>query len=215
MSQSKPELIETLRVEADGNIPLLELHLERVARSCAELDYNWDAQIWLQAMHHALSQAPGNIPLRLRVLWGADTVAKAEANALPALAGPLQLRLSTTPLPADPLLAHKTTHRPWYQEATRLLEQDPTLFDVVFLDMQKRVCEGSRSNIYVQDDQGSWWTPHAHGCLLPGVQRQALLNSGLAREADISLEFLLNARAIRISNALRGWQNALLIKDTV
>lgn len=216
MSHSKPELIETLRVDADGQIPLLELHLERVARSCAQLGYNWDAQTWLQAMHIALGQAPVNTPLRLRILWGADASAQAQANALPALEGPLQLCLSRTPLPAqDPLLSHKTTHRPWYQEASALLEKHPQLFDVIFLNTQNRVCEGSRSNIYIQDEQGQWWTPPAQGWLLPGVQRQALLNSKLARETEISLEDLLNAKAIRVSNALRGWQDALLVQDPV
>lgn len=216
MSQSKPELIETLRVDADGQIPLLELHLERVARSCAELGYDWDAQTWLQAMHTALGQAPVNTPLRLRILWGADASAQAQANALPALEGPLKLCLSRTPLPAqDPLLSHKTTHRPWYQEASALLEKHPQIFDVIYLDTQNRVCEGSRSNIYIQDEQGQWWTPPAQGWLLPGVQRQALLNSKLARETEISLEDLLNAKAIRVSNALRGWQDALLVQYPV
>ncbi|MBX6965635.1 hypothetical protein DUD43_03760 [Alcaligenes faecalis] len=216
MSQSKPELIETLRVDADGQIPLLELHLERVARSCAELGYDWDAQTWLQAMHTALGQAPVNTPLRLRILWNAKASAKAEAQALPALEGPLQLCLSKTPLSAqDRLLSHKTTHRPWYQEAAALLEKHPQLFDVIFLDTQNRVCEGSRSNIYIQDEQGHWWTPPAQGWLLPGVQRQALLNSGLARETELFLDDLLHARAIRVSNALRGWQNALLVQDPV
>ncbi len=216
MGQSKPELIETLRVDANGQIPLLELHLERVARSCAELGYDWDAQIWLQAMHAALGQAPVNTPLRLRILWNAHANANAQAQALPALEGPLQLCLSKTPLPAqDPLLSHKTTHRPWYQDAATLLEKNPQLFDVIFLDTQNRVCEGSRSNIYVKDEQGQWWTPPAQGWLLPGVQRQALLNSGLVREAEISLGALLNAKAIRVSNALRGWQNALLVQDLV
>lgn len=216
MSQSKPELIETLRVDADGQIPLLELHLERVARSCAELGYDWDAQTWLQAMHTALGQAPVNTPLRLRILWGADASAQAQANALPTLEGPLQLCLSRTPLPAeDPLLSHKTTHRPWYQEASALLEKHPQIFDVIYLDTQNRVCEGSRSNIYIQDEQGQWWTPPAQGWLLPGVQRQALLNSKLARETEISLEDLLNAKAIRVSNALRGWQDALLVQYPV
>lgn len=216
MSQSKPELIETLRVDADGQIPLLELHLERVARSCAELGYDWDAQTWLQAIHTALGQAPVNTPLRLRILWGADASAQAQANALPTLEGPLQLCLSRTPLPAqDPLLSHKTTHRPWYQEASALLEKHPQIFDVIYLDTQNRVCEGSRSNIYIQDEQGQWWTPPAQGWLLPGVQRQALLNSKLARETEISLEDLLNAKAIRVSNALRGWQDALLVQYPV
>ncbi|MGE8546326.1 aminotransferase class IV [Alcaligenes sp. Marseille-Q7550] len=214
MTHGKPELIETLRVDADGQIPLLELHLERVARSCAALDYAWDTQIWLQAVHLALARAPSRTALRLRVLWQAHGAATAQAEPLPALPGPLRLRLSPTPLPVlDPLLAHKTTHRPWYQQAGRLLAEDPDLFDIIFVDGQNRVCEGSRSNIYIQDEHGAWWTPAASGWLLPGVQRQALLNSGLVREADITLDMLLQARALRISNALRGWQDALLIQD--
>lgn len=214
MTHGKPELIETLRVDADGQIPLLELHLERVARSCAALRYDWDTQIWLQALHLALGQAPSHTALRLRVLWQAHGAATAQAEPLPDLSLPLRVRLSAEPLPApDPLLAHKTTHRPWYQQAGRLLAAEPELFDVIFVDDQGRVCEGSRSNIYIQDEQGAWWTPAANGWLLPGVQRQALLNSGLVRETDISLDTLKQARGLRVSNALRGWQDALLLQD--
>ena len=206
MSQSKPELIETLRVDADGQIPLLELHLERVARSCTELGYDWDANIWLQAMHTALGQAPVNTPLRLRILWNANTSAHAQAQALPTLEGPLQLCLSKTPLPSqDPLLSHKTTHRPWYQDAATLLEKHPQLFDVIFLDTQNRVCEGSRSNIYMLSVENIWLTPPMACGLLPGVQRQSLLDGGLVQEAIITRRQLLGARAIRVSNALRGW----------
>ena len=209
MSQSKPELIETLRVDADGQIPLLELHLERVARSCTELGYDWDANIWLQAMHTALGQAPVNTPLRLRILWNANTSAHAQAQALPTLEGPLQLCLSKTPLPSqDPLLSHKTTHRPWYQDAATLLEKHPQLFDVIFLDTQNRVCEGSRSNIYMLSVENIWLTPPMACGLLPGVQRQSLLDGGLVQEAIITRRQLLGARAIRVSNALRGWLDA-------
>ena len=37
----RPRLIETIRVEDDGRMPLLPWHLERLGQSCAELSYHW------------------------------------------------------------------------------------------------------------------------------------------------------------------------------
>jgi len=44
------------------------------------------------------------------------------------------------------------------------------------------------------------------------VQRQALLDAGLAQEAVLSRKDLLDARRLRISNALRGWLDGVIAR---
>src|SRR3546814_5116155 len=71
-------------------------------------------------------------------------------------------------------------------------------------DWSSDVCEGSRSNVYIRNDDGAWLTPPISCGLLPGVQRQALLDEGLVREAVLSRSDFQNAPVLRVSNALRG-----------
>jgi branched-subunit amino acid aminotransferase/4-amino-4-deoxychorismate lyase len=44
--------------------------------------------------------------------------------------------------------------------------------------------------------------------------RQSLLDQGLVREATVSRTDFLEAHAIRVSNALRGWLQARLLSTT-
>src|SRR5690606_22130664 len=102
------------------------------------------------------------------------------ASPLSTTAQPVRIALQPTALQAELFwLRHKTTHRPWYDEAGLWLDQHPGYFDVVFCDDQDQVLEGSRSNVYIQDPAGHWLTPPPSRGLLPGVQRQALLDQGL------------------------------------
>ena len=52
----------------------------------------------------------------------------------------------------------------------------------------------------------SWLTPPVSAGVLPGVMREALLaNPSLnAREANLTIQAVLNAKEIMLSNALRG-----------
>lgn len=113
---------------------------------------------------------------------------------------------------ANPWLRHKTTLRPWYQAAQHWLQQHPGYFDLIFTNESGHVCEGSRSSLYVQDAQGRWLTPPVSDGLLPGVLRQSLLDGGRVSEAQLSLRDIRTAPALRISNALRGWLDARLVR---
>src|SRR5690606_875709 len=147
----------------------------------------------------------------LRLLVNRDGSFSLTSNPLAPTPQPVRLALHRDALQADAFwLQHKTTRRPWYDEAQHWLASHADYFDVVFCNAQEQVCEGSRSNVYVQDNAGRWLTPPLSCGLLPGVQRQALLGQGLASEAAISRRDLLDAPAVRVSNALRGWLDAVL-----
>lgn len=205
-----PSLIETMRVESGGAMPLLDLHLQRVQRSCDALGHVWPGEA---AIRKRLSQILPTLDSariwRARLLLSPNGAFEVEHSPLERLAEPVSV-IVTGPRQggAATWLRHKTTHRPWYVQATQWLAEHPDVFDVLYWNDEGDMCEGSRSNLYMQAADGRWLTPPLATGALPGVQRQALLQAGLAHEAAISRDEFLNARAWRISNALRGWLDA-------
>jgi len=201
-----PELIETMLVDEERNIPLLPRHLARLEASCAALDYPWAGA---PAIERALSTAtlalatPGMHRLRLLLnRTGQRTIQTAQ---LPGLSSPQYVMLSDQALDADePLLRYKTTYRPWYAETTHWLAAHPEVFDLLYLNQRGELCEGSRSNVYLLV-RGVWYTPPVSSGCLPGVQRAELLEHEQAHERVLTLRDLQQADGIRLSNALRGW----------
>jgi para-aminobenzoate synthetase/4-amino-4-deoxychorismate lyase len=103
----------------------------------------------------------------------------------------------------DYLLRHKTTARGRYDRALAALAGQPEVFDAIFLNTRGEVCEGARSNVFVERD-GVLLTPPLACGLLPGVMRRQLIESGRALEQLLRLEDLQSAPAIYVANALRG-----------
>ena len=118
--------------------------------------------------------------------------------------GPSWIRVAEQRLDsAAYLLRHKTTARAAYDQALASLAEQPGVFDFVYLNERGEVCEGARSNIFIER-AGRLLTP-ATGCgLLPGVLRAHLLETGRAVEAVLSLDDLTHAPAIYAGNVLRG-----------
>lgn len=204
-------LIETIRVAPGGDIPLLDGHQRRLENSCLELGYPIPGDaLWRGVLKRAGSlDARGAHRLRLLLdVKGQYTLC---SDPLPATPQPVRLRLEAASRQAEnQWLLHKTTHRPWYAAAQSWLAGNPDFFDVIYCNSDDEVCEGSRSNIYILDAAGVWLTPPVRCGLLPGVQRQALLDAGRVQEARFSRNELMNARGVRVSNALRGWLDAVL-----
>lgn len=198
-------LIETLRVDGDGAVPLLDGHLARLARSAAALGYACDTA----AIRHAIGERARALPRgsahRMRLLLDGAGHPSLETAVLPPLSALPGVALASERLDAAQLLLrHKTTHRPWYAQATAWLAAHGDCFDLLYANSRGELCEGSRSNVYLLRD-GRWLTPPVESGLLPGVQRAALLAAGSAEIATLTLDDLAGAAGIRLSNALRGW----------
>jgi 4-amino-4-deoxychorismate lyase len=207
-----PALIETIRVDADGGLPLLDRHMARLRDSCQTLGYpcpdDEDAirnEVLVAAREIS---APG--PHRLRLLQYATGERTVETSPLPALTGMPGVVVCDTRLAStEVLLRHKTTFRPWYEDIAHWLTTHPDIFDALFTNERGELCEGSRSNVYARS-RNKWFTPPlASGCL-PGVQRAALLDQGLVEERLMDVDSLRCADEIRLSNALRGWITVVL-----
>lgn len=210
---ASPSLIETIRVDAGGIMPLLDGHLARLQSSARMLGYAFPG---VEKVGEALKQRAGTLcaqqSWRLRLLLDPAGDIVLEHSPLESTTETYKVCVAG-PRPTVDMkwLLHKTTHRPWYAQAAKWLAEHPDIFDVLYWDENGEMCEGSRSNLYMLAPDGRWLTPPLRAGALPGVQRQALLQAGLVEEARILRDDFLQARAWRISNALRGWCDAVIV----
>ena len=205
---------------SDGCIALWDLHMSRLQRSAITLGYPCPPVNSLHlAVHNAIDKLafsndiaskslPRSVPSlhdRVRLLLDSEGNIEVTAHPLAELMSPQKIALSSVRLKSDEVwLGHKTTHRPWYQPATEWLQTHPDYFDVIFMNERGEVCEGTRSNVYIQiNDQ--WLTPALHCGVLPGVWREKLLSEGRVVEAEIDQSMIRSDTPIRLSNGLRGW----------
>lgn len=198
------DLVETMLFDPERGIELLELHLERIKASAAELGFSFDrhaARNQIQALCFDLDQRS-----KLRLL--ASRRGELALEVSPAPRPPAEaIKCIALPLPVDPgdwRLRHKTSDRAFYEEA-RAVARAEGADEALLVHPDGFVTEGSFTNIFVERD-GTLLTPPAALGLLPGVLRRSLLEAGRAREAELTLEDL--ADGFWLGNAVRGLTRA-------
>ena len=200
------DLIETMRFTPEDGAPLLELHLERIKASAAELGYAFDRHAVRNAIQALCFEA--DAPARLRLVTARSGAYSLELGPLPVPADQ-PLRCAVLPLPVDPgdwRLRHKSSDRGFYEAglaAAKAVGADEALF----IRDDGLLTEGCFTNLFVERD-GRLLTPPARLGLLPGVLRQSLIEAGRAVEAELSLADL--EQGFLIGNALRGLIPAVL-----
>ena len=194
------DLIETMRFDPEQGVPRLELHLERIKASAAELGFAFDrhdTRNRIQALCFELEA-----PARLRLLLARSGAIALETAPLPA-SQEGAVECIALPLPVvsgDWRLRHKTTDRGFYDDARAVAEAQGAR-EALLVREDGLVTEGSISNVFVERG-GRLLTPPASLGLLPGVLRAELLAAGRAEEAELTLADLANG--FFIGNALRG-----------
>jgi len=197
------ELIETMRLE-QGAYALLDYHLGRLSASAQALGFVCELAAITDALAvHAIENSDG--VRRVRLLVAHDGNWKVASASLPEETSSPRYALFADAIldAADYLLCHKTTARSRYDRALHGLLDRPQIFDAIFLNTRGEVCEGARSNVFVERD-GVLLTPPLSCGLLPGVMRRHLLESGRAVEHVLYKEDLLDASTVYLANALRG-----------
>jgi para-aminobenzoate synthetase/4-amino-4-deoxychorismate lyase len=77
-------------------------------------------------------------------------------------------------------------------------------FDVIYLNEQDEIAEGSRTNIFFRKGT-NWFTPAIESGLLPGVYRKYFIEIHPdISEKNIRIEDLIDADELLLTNALRG-----------
>lgn len=190
------KVIETMRWDGSGFLRL-DRHLARLALTCRELGFRFDAR----AVDRALGLAGSN-PERVRLTLGSTGVPEVTTAALPPNPEFWRVAVSDHPLdPDDPWLRVKTTNRAHYDRAQADLPSG--IDEMIFLNLRGEVCEGTITSIFADPGAGLL-TPPLHCGLLPGVLREEMLANGDCRETVLTLPDLRNARRLFVGNSLRG-----------
>ena len=202
------DLIETMGFDPEKGIAHLELHLERIKASAAELGFTFDrheTRNQIQALCFEL-----DAPAKLRLLLARSGATTLETSPLPPAAeGPLACALVPMPIDTgDWRLRHKSTDRAFYEMALGLA-RDAGASEALLIRDDGLVTEGSFTNLFVERD-GVLLTPPLSLGLLPGVLRRALIDEGRAREAELRVADL--ADGFLLGNATRGLMTARLIR---
>jgi para-aminobenzoate synthetase / 4-amino-4-deoxychorismate lyase len=208
MTAPQFDLIETMMFAPEEGVVLLELHLERIKASAAQLGFACDRHELrnrIQALCFDLDAAA-----KVRVLLSRSGATALEAAPLsdgmltePVICGAL-------PLPIDPgdwRLRHKTSDRSFYDAARDAAVAAGAQEGILVRD-DGLVTEASRANVFLARG-GVLVTPPASLGLLPGVLRRSLIEQGKAVEGDIRLEDL--ADGFYLGNSVRGLMKAKLL----
>jgi para-aminobenzoate synthetase/4-amino-4-deoxychorismate lyase len=197
------DLIETMRFDPHEGVAELERHLNRIKRSADALGFGFDR-------HHArneLQAATFGVPVisRIRLLLSRSGAIAIEGRPIEAVPEePVEVAVAPLPVSSDDFrLRHKTSDRAFYDDA----REASGAFEVLFVDLNGFLTEGSFTNIFVERDRMLLTPPLSRG-LLPGVLRERLIEEGRAREAELTVDDL--AAGLLIGNAARGLIRAVV-----
>ena len=197
----KPEpdfcLFETLRYEPHRGCVNQALHLERLRTSAAHFGFCFSAEQAVSLLDRF--DAAESVRLRLRLEYREGLVL--EVFPLPPPRDRVRLQLSSRPVySGDPFLRHKTSNRCVYDNQRR---QHPQGDDVLLWNERGELTESTVFNLLAEID-GQVLTPALEAGLLPGIQRQLLLESGEVQEAVLLKTDLQHASQLWVCNSLRG-----------
>ncbi len=203
------DLIETLRFDPEEGFRFLDRHMTRLESSAARFGFPYSPHATRNLLQAAVALTA--TPRRVRLLLGRGGGMAVETAPLPLYPdSPVTVVPYDLPSPPDPIrLAHKSSARSLYVTALAAARAQAPCFETILVRPDGFVTEGSFTNIFVRRADGLLITPPLADGLLPGVMRAALLDSGQAIEARLTLADL--AHGFFIGNALRGLIPARLV----
>ncbi len=201
------ELIETIRYEPVAGFYLLERHLARLKSSAAHFGYPFDRDAVLAALETeaARTEAPVSMVRLLLAEDGGLTVTSTTIE-LPTEGTVWRFVISDQRLDEkDPLLFHKTTRREFFDRELARQKALQPCDEIVFLNKRDELTEGTRTNLFLEQD-GRLFTPALACGLLPGTFREELIDlpRAAASEAVLTVQDLKRADRIYLGNSVRG-----------
>jgi len=199
-----------------ASYPFLDLHLNRLEDSADYFGFACDRAGVREALRRHAEELGSVEPRKVRLLLDCDgefRIASEILNASLDDGRMARVRVAAERTdPRDPMLFHKTTHRPLYIETFQAASA-AGFDDVLFLNERNEVTEGAISNVFIEKG-GRWSTPPIDCGLLAGVYRRHLLATrGEIEERVLYWDDLRNADAVYIANAVRGLRHAAIVWD--
>ena len=198
------ELIETFLWDPDKGAPDIDLHLERLCRSAANLKFKFEISEIKKKIVKIKSQSLLRCRLTLRFDGKINlTTAPLIPNSKTWVLGLSETILSSS----DPWLLHKSSNRGLYDAERANLPHG--IDEFIYLNERNEVCEGTITNIFVKK-AGQWITPPLSSGCLPGVLRRKKIEDGSCKVKIVTFSDLHDAEKITVGNALRGEIAAVL-----
>lgn len=204
-------LIETLLWTKDGGYWLEQRHIERMLASARYFNLPIETAAILATLAD-LARTFTAAPMRVRLLLDEGEGLSVTATELPANPDEFRFLIAPERLESTSLwLAHKTTNRAFYDQPRQQAAAAHGVDEVVFLNENGELTEGSITSLFVERD-GVLLTPPLSAGLLPGTLRAELLDTGKAREQRLTPTDLETADAIWLGNSVRGMIRGRWIK---
>ena len=190
--------------DPEKGAPDIDLHLERMCKSAANLKFKFEISEIKQKIVKIKSQSRLRCRLTLRFDGKINlTTATLTPNSKNWILGLSETILNSS----DPWLLHKSSNRALY-DAERAKLPDG-IDEFIYLNERNEVCEGTITNIFVKK-AGQWLTPPLSSGCLPGVLRRKKIEDGSCKVKIITFSDLHDAEKIIVGNALRGEIEAVL-----
>jgi para-aminobenzoate synthetase / 4-amino-4-deoxychorismate lyase len=203
-------LIETLRFDPTRGFYLMDLHMRRLEQSCEYFSIPFIREKIIDALEKAV--VGKTTAQKVRLLVDASGGIFLESQKLNELPKKPKIMLSKKLVSSgDPYLYHKTTLRALYDREL-ISAQSEGFVEVVFLNEQKQITEGSFTNVFLEKN-GQLYTPLLSCGLLPGTLREQLLEEKKVLEGIFYLQDLLNADAVYIGNSVRDLVKAEVVVE--
>ena len=219
------ELIETMLWHPESGYWLLDLHLDRLAESAVYFSYPLELEKIRVALHEleadfetGTSMKSHRVRLTLSKSGVFEIIQSELYENIPPVSEPeiIMQQKSWNNLPKvifsprktdsnSVFLFHKTTQRKLYDEERAEFVDEKGYYEVLFVNENDEVTEGSYSNIFLQIKGKLLTSPVSCG-LLPGVLRRYLLQQypGLVAEKTVRRKDFEQAEAVYIGNSVRG-----------
>ncbi|MEM7069472.1 MAG: aminotransferase class IV family protein [Pseudomonadota bacterium] len=206
-------LIETFGWTRETGFVRLAAHLARMEASAKTLGFQFDLETVSKSIYAKLKQVQYEIPeekfaegrFRAELARDGELDVKCVSFEQSPPGTIFKLAIANTRLSSkNSLLRHKTSARNQYASAR---DEFPVneINEVLLLNENELVCEGTITNLFVQPHANSQLLTPSLGCgLLPGILRAELLEQGLAKEAYVNLDDLSAAHQLFVGNSLRG-----------
>ena len=198
------ELIETFLWDPEKGAPDIDLHLERMCKSAANLKFKFEIVKIKEKILEINSQSRLRCRLTLRLDGTINlTTAPLSPNSKSWVLGLSGSILSSS----DPWLLHKSSNRVLYDAERENLPDG--IDEFIYLNERNEVCEGTITNIFVKIE-GHWLTPPLSSGCLPGVLRRKKIEDASCKVKTVTFSDLQDAEKITVGNALRGEIEAVL-----
>ena len=196
------ELFETMLFE-NGKIVFLEEHLSRLKSAAEFFLFKYSSKQIRKKLEIALKKIKTDKKIIKLALdkWGRAKIKSSDFNSPPK---PVKIILSDKKINSENKFQYfKTTNRKLYDQEFRR-HSNEGYYDVIFLNENNEITEGSRTNIFIRKGE-KWKTPPISSGILNGIYREHLLKSNVNYiESKLKIEDLKTADEITLVNSVRG-----------